>query len=1134
MRVENGKLTIVQVEIKKDIAVDIENEVLANEEMSAVELSEEAGYEAARRSFITILDEQSSVLETRENRIGMEKEKQSILEMVDLCKEVASHISEEDYYRIVKEGYDPTKLTPEKLKGLITDYTDMETKATMDVSKTDNNVKLALTMSECIRTLNDEQIYTLLGQGKEPTIENLYKSKYLMTGMTTDYKTGKMEESTWEELLPSASEALKKAGYDTTKENFEIVRNLIEHDVCVNKDTILIVKDLKELSSNYSEQEIVKRIAPEIKCGKEPVRICLVDATKERAKEVVDKLSKITDVSISKAIETNVPLTINNLYQLSIEGESLMGDVVTKVTQKSTQKLYVEKTDRATDTATPAVMDRKEIETSNQKTSALENVFEQDYDTQNQSKEMININQNSIQRPKQKIEHIPNQTQQKGQEVVAEVKASTDQTLLANHEIERNKKGYQDLYREDDQRRLDEAEITKEKPHIEKEEIRAHRQLEEIRLKMTLEASTKLMRKGIDVDTTRLSEVVEELRALERESIRESLRYAEVEVSEENIKIVQATNQAVYELSKAPAILLGQTLTTMDTETLTSLSEKQSVLRSRLQHANQTYESMLTRPDKEYKDSIQKAFSNMDGLLEELQIEPTEENKRAIRILSYNEMELTSQNIDDIKAYDEKVRNVIENLRPHITVELIRQKINPLSESIPSLSEKTTRIMRDMGPQPEETYAKFLHRLEQHNEISEDEREAYVGVYRLLYQIDKSDGKALGRVVKANQELTLRNMLTAIRSERANQMNYVVDDDNGKASIGEKSNRDIEEQINQVFDQEDLTEQKQTIQKLYAQLEVMPELHEKLKEDMVHSGSTKENVWDGLKDLSLDELLAKLTQEGEPEKHMLYTSEKAKLQEVLSNCEDAVSFLHRLKEPSTPENIMLVNQMFGYVESEIEKTKKSKEENISVVLKKMNRLSDTFSSKQELLDGYEDVEETVTSLLDEAVKKEQKKAEQIELLTGLKSQISFAKRLASKESYYLPYVTEDGITNVNVTILRNTGDQGTLQMMVSSEQIGKVRVNVRMHKETAVALIESDNRAVLEQLKPVKKHMEQVLKENEMQLKQFNLSFEPHLGEHRNLTLQRSLAGKSASSQHVTTLYRIAKVCIQDMKKVTG
>ena len=52
-----------------------------------------------------------------------------------------------------------------------------------------------------------------------------------------------------------------------------------------------------------------------------------------------------------------------------------------------------------------------------------------------------------------------------------------------------------------------------------------------------------------------------------------------------------------------------------------------------------------------------------------------------------------------------------------------------------------------------EKYSKYLYRLEKNKEISQEEKDAYIGVYRLLRQIEKGDDAAIGTLVSKNQEM---------------------------------------------------------------------------------------------------------------------------------------------------------------------------------------------------------------------------------------------------------------------------------------------------------------------------------------------------------------------------------------------
>ena len=54
---------------------------------------------------------------------------------------------------------------------------------------------------------------------------------------------------------------------------------------------------------------------------------------------------------------------------------------------------------------------------------------------------------------------------------------------------------------------------------------------------------------------------------------------------------------------------------------------------------------MGTKPDKEL-EILRKAFASIPQMLEEMELEDSEANRRAVRILSYNEIEISAESIE--------------------------------------------------------------------------------------------------------------------------------------------------------------------------------------------------------------------------------------------------------------------------------------------------------------------------------------------------------------------------------------------------------------------------------------------------------------------------------------------------------
>mgnify|MGYP000839173807 FL=1 len=86
-------------------------------------------------------------------------------------------------------------------------------------------------------------------------------------------------------------------------------------------------------------------------------------------------------------------------------------------------------------------------------------------------------------------------------------------------------------------------------------------------------------------------------------------------------------------------------------------------------------------------DSISKAFQNVDDILKELQIDTSESNRRAVRILAYNSTEITEDNIKQIKSVDEQVQRAFSDMTPAVTIEMIKRGISPLDMSMSDISE---------------------------------------------------------------------------------------------------------------------------------------------------------------------------------------------------------------------------------------------------------------------------------------------------------------------------------------------------------------------------------------------------------------------------------------------------------------
>ena len=348
---------------------------------------------------------------------------------------------------------------------------------------------------------------------------------------------------------------------------------------------------------------------------------------------------------------------------------------------------------------------------------------------------------------------------------------------------------------------------------INAEDIAHTRKIQEIRLSMTAEVNLELVRSGFAIDTAPIEDLIDRLKAIEQEV---ALKYfpetagvtdhddsapgmsiGSPEDAVEAYRLMNAVNTAVTELKGAPASALGVFVPRVPAEVAFGEFEEIALgEKERLKKAGESYEALSTEVRRDLGDSISKAFSSVDGLVEGLGLDLNDLNRRHVRILAYNRMEISLENIEKIAAADETVTSVIDKMKPAAVLDMIRNGINPLEKSFDEINKfLDERVITTEGfEKASENYAEFLYALDKTREITAEERETYIGIYRMLDKIEKKDGAAIGSVVETQGELDFANLLSAVRSAKFKGMDVRVDDSTGISEVI-SAGRSITDQI---------------------------------------------------------------------------------------------------------------------------------------------------------------------------------------------------------------------------------------------------------------------------------------------------------------------------------------------------
>ena len=312
--------------------------------------------------------------------------------------------------------------------------------------------------------------------------------------------------------------------------------------------------------------------------------------------------------------------------------------------------------------------------------------------------------------------------------------------------------------------------------------MEAKKQLVQIQLTMSAQANLKLLKQGISIDLEPLNQLAD---MLEKE---ESLYHAT-----ELGNIVEKTEEIKHLPQDTLGVSVQEAWMANRVYTLDHVYETGKHIAADYEKAGQSYEALMTSPRADLGDHMKKAFQNVDDLLLENGLEVSDENRKATRILGYNRMEITQENLDAVKEAEALLTKVVQQLTPEKTLHMLRDGINPMEINLDELSNYLDTL-QDEGESLEK-YSKYLYRLEKNKEISQEEKDAYIGVYRLLRQIEKGDDAAIGTLVSKNQEMNFDNLLSAVRTRKKGFIDTKIDDACGLLKEVQNNQKSISDQI---------------------------------------------------------------------------------------------------------------------------------------------------------------------------------------------------------------------------------------------------------------------------------------------------------------------------------------------------
>lgn len=550
--------------------------------------------------------------------------------------------------------------------------------------------------------------------------------------------------------------------------------------------------------------------------------------------------------------------------------------------------------------------------------------------------------------------------------------------------------------------------------------VTAIRQMEEIRLSMTVSMAGRLAKMNMSIDTKELSRVVDMLKQIENQMIEEKLGTA---ATPENVEIYKTLSEHMETLAEThmgvlAAPLKGAEFTVRGLYDAAAEAEfdgtpegaeisfndapeaAESTETASFEKVRRSYEAVGTAPRSDMGDSITKAFSNVDDIITDLGFEVNIETRRAVKILGYNSISITPENINQVMEYDRQVNELMDAFYPEAVLGAIKDGINPLDVPIDELVDMVRAHNYNEGVTEAENFATYLMDVEKQGSITKEERQSYIGIYRAMNKLAKSGDREAGWIFANGSRLTVRNLMAAMRSRRTAGASFGVDDSFGALESGRIENS-ITDQIESAF-----------------------------------SGIEKFN--------SLDKAVERYIEENQLEYSMTNAFAVDAMLKLSGGIYQMVSeIMEKLKFSTNVKDEMIDAETENMADS-------LSGEEIEIELT-MESILEHIENKTDLSLTYDDIRNRITELMYSAGAAGIITAADISAIKTVNAGLNIAGRMAKNDKYQIPVDTEEGVKVMNLTIKSGQGDRGSISVFIEGNEMGTVSARVFVVNENTLA-----------------------------------------------------------------------------------
>lgn len=609
--------------------------------------------------------------------------------------------------------------------------------------------------------------------------------------------------------------------------------------------------------------------------------------------------------------------------------------------------------------------------------------------------------------------------------------------------------------------------------------IQHERQLNEIRLQMTYEIAERLNRQGIKIDTKPLQELVDLLKEQEQVSFKAGLEIVSVKVSEENVDKMQELYTAIKDVKSD----IGTCITAVQSREVDFTLE--GMQDAAIKSAEKAYDALGTRIDRSLGDGFHRVENQIPDLLRANDIQVTEETIRIAAALIKNEIEVNAENINEVTMLDSKVQKLIDRLHPTIAASLLKDGQDPISMHVDEVNAYIDNFNETFGDNMKEKVAAIIARMDQEQEMTNQERQGVIAIYRMLHTIDENQGQAASLLMREGLDVTLENLLGAskhIKKTKGNsgQIDINIDNNFGFAEERIRDEKNIRSALDEALMSFEANQQRVN--------DLISEGFEVTNQNLTEHYVTEEEIKQLMEEISLELI----------EDEQVYVGTTLKNLERIDH-----STIQRLITASISpsiENFSTMKKMLRNPHQLADTLEELKQEVDFPLLSPLEGNLQAFQEDKSSEDLLDQINELSNDLKEQLVYSDmERKAIMMDQVSEIQRMSKLQKQLQQVEDVYqIPMVFNGDISSLNIYVLNdgqrsiNNGlnNEFTAALAIKTKNLGIVKGHFTINNDEVDVTLTSDREEGQEMLKVFERELEDFVRQAGLKLKQSEVKAE--------------------------------------------